>query len=66
MSQNLAELLEEFLKNSELSIHWIEDNYINLSTGKCLVKNQVPYVNFFYMQRYFTNQGYSLSRLFEA
>ena len=47
MSQNLAELLENLSKNSELSIHWIEDNYINLNTGICLVKNQVSYVNFY-------------------
>ena len=47
MSQNLAELLEKLLKNSELSIHWIEDSYINLNTDKYLVKNQVSYVNFY-------------------
>ena len=28
-------------KETELAIHWFEDNYINLNTGKRLVKNEV-------------------------
>ena len=28
-------------KETELAIHWFEDNYINLNTGKCMVKNEV-------------------------
>ena len=47
MSQNLAELLEKIFKNSELSIHWIENNYSNLNTSKYLVKNQGSYVKFY-------------------
>ena len=33
--KNLAELLEKLERNSELTIHWFEDNYIKLHTGKC-------------------------------
>ena len=43
--KKLAELLENFLRNSELPIHCFENNYVNLNTDKCLVKNQVFYVN---------------------
>ena len=32
-------------KETELAIHWFEDNYINLNTGKCLVKKWSVYVN---------------------
>ena len=33
--KNLAELSEKLEKISELAIHWFEDNYTNLNTGKC-------------------------------
>ena len=33
--KNLAELLEKVERNSELAIHWFEDNYIKLHSGKC-------------------------------
>ena len=33
--KNLVELLEKLERNSELAIHWFEDNYMNLNTGKC-------------------------------
>ena len=33
--KNLKELLEKLERNSELAIHWFEDNYIKLHTGKC-------------------------------
>ena len=33
--KNLKELLEKLERNSELAIHWFEDNYIKLNTGKC-------------------------------
>ena len=33
--KNLTELLEKLERNSELTIHWFEDNYIKLHTGKC-------------------------------
>ena len=33
--KNLVKLLEKLERNSELAIHWFEDNYMNLSTGKC-------------------------------
>ena len=32
--KNLVELLEKLKGNSELAIHWFEDNNINLNTGK--------------------------------
>ena len=31
--KNLKELLEKIERNSELAIHWFEDNYIKLHTG---------------------------------
>ena len=31
--KDIAEILEKLERNSELAIHWFEDNYIN--TGKC-------------------------------
>ena len=33
--KNLAELLKKLERNSELAIHWFEDNYIKLHPGKC-------------------------------
>ena len=33
--KNLAELLEKLERNSELAIHWFEDNYMKLNTDKC-------------------------------
>ena len=33
--KNLAELLEKLERNSEIHIHWFEDNYIKLNTDKC-------------------------------
>ena len=33
--KNLKELLEKLERNSELAIHWFEDNYIKLHSGKC-------------------------------
>ena len=33
--KNLVKLLEKLERNSELAIHWFEDNYMNLNTGKC-------------------------------
>ena len=32
--ENLAKLLEN-LRETESAIHWFEDNYIKLNTGKC-------------------------------
>ena len=32
--KNFAELLEKLERNYELAIHWFEENYINLNTGK--------------------------------
>ena len=32
--KNLAKLLEKLERNSELAIQWLEDNYMNLNTGK--------------------------------
>ena len=32
--KNLANLLEKLERNSELAIHWLEENYMNLNTGK--------------------------------
>ena len=32
--KNLVELIENLERNSELAIHWVEDNYMNLNTGK--------------------------------
>ena len=31
--KSLRELLEKLERNSELAIHWLEDNYIKLHTG---------------------------------
>ena len=33
--KNLAELLEKRERNSKLTIHWVEDNYMNLNAIKC-------------------------------
>ena len=33
--KNLVELLEKLEGNSELAIHWFEDNNMNLNTSKC-------------------------------
>ena len=33
--KNLKELLEKLERNTELAIHWFENNYIKLHTGKC-------------------------------
>ena len=33
--KNLKELLKKLERNSELAIHWFDDNYIKLYTGKC-------------------------------
>ena len=33
--KNLAELLEKLERNSKLTIHWVEDNYMNLNAIKC-------------------------------
>ena len=41
--KNLAELFEKFLKNSELAIHWFEDNYVSVNIGICLVKNSLSH-----------------------
>ena len=32
--KNLAKLFEKLERNSELAIQWLEDNYMNLNTGK--------------------------------
>ena len=32
--KNLAKLLEELERNSELAINWLEDNYMGLNTDK--------------------------------
>ena len=32
--KSLAKLLEKFERNYELAIHWLEENYANLNTGK--------------------------------
>ena len=33
--KNLAELLEKLERNSELAIHWFEDNYMKSNSDKC-------------------------------
>ena len=33
--RSLAELLEKLESNSELVIHWFEDNYMKLNSAKC-------------------------------
>ena len=33
--KNPAELLEKLERNSELTIHWLEDNCMKLNTDKC-------------------------------
>ena len=32
--KNLVELLEKLERDSKLAIHWFEDNYMDLNTGK--------------------------------
>ena len=34
VSKNLAKFLEKLERNSKPAIHWLEDNYMNLNTGK--------------------------------
>ena len=33
--KTLGELLEKLERNSELAIHWFEDNYMTINTEKC-------------------------------
>ena len=33
--KTLAKLLEKLERNSELAIHWFEDNYMTINTEKC-------------------------------
>ena len=32
--KSLAKLLQKLERNSELAIHWLEENYMHLNTGK--------------------------------
>ena len=32
--KNLAKLLQKLERNSELAIHWLEETYMHLNTGK--------------------------------